>query len=80
MKVSLIKGLTKDVAAEVTSSFNAGIIFRRQLTKVLNERIETSRKASIKIEEYASPNWGLLQADRVGYERAMRELILLINE
>lgn len=80
MKTVLLKGLDKDAGQEVMGAFLSSLAFRKQLVKVLNEKIEAGRKASAAGDAYDKPNWALKQADTIGYERAIRECISLLTE
>ena len=79
MKASLTKGLDKDEAKEITMSFASSLIVRKRLIHLLESRIEEGRRVTSGKELYESPNWAMRQADQIGYERAMRELISLLS-
>ena len=79
MKTNITKGLEPDLAKEVESSFKSSSVYRKYLTKLLEDKIEASRKASCSKEKYYSANWAYSMADSMGYERALREMISLIN-
>ncbi len=79
MKTSLIAGLNVQAKEEVKSSFSAGVAFRIQLAKVLEKKIKSNREASLSKESYETPAWAYLQADSVGYERALREVISTLD-
>jgi hypothetical protein len=80
MKISILKGLSDEAKVEVRGAFKGSLAFRNQLIKVLEEKIESTRKGSILNDSYNSPNWALKQADSVGYERALRECMSLLTE
>ena len=44
-----------------------------RLAEILSERVEADAKSSK--DDYHSPSWAYRQADKVGYARAMREVI-----
>lgn len=46
---------------------------------VLQEKLKTVEKTSVSKAEYESPSWPYLQADHVGYMRALREVIELLT-
>lgn len=79
LKTSLTKGLDNDHKEEVEQSYKACSVYRKQVIRLLNEKIDAKRKESCKSSEYDSPSWAFKQADAVGFERAMRELILLLE-
>ena len=53
---------------------------RKLLAEELNKRIDTNVLASEKKDKYDLPSWAELQADSIGYRRAMRELIKLLTK
>jgi len=53
---------------------------RELLTSYLEKKMDSKRKLSVKESKYESPNWALCQADRVGYERALRDILNLIKD
>lgn len=79
MKKNLTNGLDPVNAKDVEDSFGAALVFRKQLTTYLDKKIETSVVNSASKEHYASPNYALIQADARAYERALREVIGLLN-
>lgn len=79
MKQNWLKGLNPERKKEVTEDFKAGVGLRKRLEEMLNEKVETNR-TSVRIKDaYNNPNWAFLQADAVGYERALYEVISLIS-
>jgi hypothetical protein len=79
MKKNWTAGLTPQHAEEITHSFNAGVELRKRLSRLLEDKITAKRKETISKDAYASPSWAYLQADAVGYERALNEVISLIS-
>lgn len=80
MKLSWTSGLNKELAADVRTNFRESLVVRRRLVKMLEDLAEASVKASRSKLLYDNPNWALLQADQRGYERALSEIIKLIDE
>ena len=80
MKTAILKGVEKDMVAEIRAAFIAALPLRKQLIKILEDKIETWRKDAVGFERYNSPNWAYTQADMIGYERALRECISLLQE
>ena len=79
MKTIWLKGAsTSEAKVEVRQSFNQATNMRGQLRKILDEKVEASRVAVRSTNTYDSPSWALLQADQIGYERALYEVISLI--
>lgn len=79
MKTVWTKGLKDQEKEEMITSFSSSALIRKRLTALINEKITTNRKSSIGVDKYNSPGWAYLQADAVGYERALEEIISLIQ-
>ena len=75
MKSKLSNGLSAQDKKEMEASFNAGDIFRRKLKEVILEKAETNHKVSLNTDGYGEPCWPYKQADSVGYQRALYEII-----
>lgn len=61
------------------AGFAACAHVRQRLETLLAEKIKTRRKEIVSVDAYQSPSWAYLQADAIGYERAMKEIISLIS-
>jgi hypothetical protein len=79
MKVSLTKGLTPDVAKEIGEEFARALTLRKRLGVVLNEKIDATRRNSLRKSGYENPSWAFSQADDIGYMRALTEIIDLLD-
>ncbi len=79
MKHSLTNGLDVDAKSDLEGTFIAALLLRKRLAVVLAKKIEDARAGSVKKEKYDCANWAYLQANNVGYERAMRELIEMME-
>lgn len=79
MKTSIIKGLSEQQAEEMRQCFWHSAVLREQLKKVLSEKIDASNRIVRSKDAYNVPNWAYLQADAVGYERAMSEVMSLLT-
>lgn len=79
MKTSWTKGLSPDKKEEIKREFDASGVFRERLKQILEEKIESTRKGSVSKDAYQSANWAYLQADAVGAQRALEEVISLIS-
>jgi hypothetical protein len=79
MKTILTKGLSKERAVELESDFKAAAFFRERLAATLEDKVNTLRKEVRQKNQYDSPSWALTQADYIGFERAIYEIISLIS-
>lgn len=80
MKVRWTAGLSKQDATEMRANFKEALVLRRRLVRLLEGDKDASVKQSRSKLLYDNPNWALLQADQRGYERALAEIIALIEE
>ena len=79
MKTSVTKGLDEQATQEIRQEFIASARLRKRLIQVFQEKIETSRGKSVASSTYDSPNWAYIQADVIGFERALREVISILD-
>lgn len=79
MKLKLLKGLDKDQVDELKEHYVRSQIFRKYLLKVLQEEIESLHASMRNEDNYNSPNWAYLQADRLGQEKALKRVVGLIE-
>lgn len=80
MKTLWTKGLVGQKREEMEREFAASAHLRERLATILKEKIEAKRTKKVSEDEYANPNWAYKQADLIGYERALGEVISLITQ
>lgn len=78
MKTLWTKGLIKEDELELRGEYINAHLVRKRLTKLIEDKISTASKSSMSKEGYDCPNWAYKQADKVGYNRALAEVISLI--
>lgn len=79
MKTILLKGMTEQQADEMRQMFAASAHVRKRVIEILREKIITNNKATRNKDAYGVANWAYLQADGVGYERALSEVISILS-
>ena len=79
MKTVMLKGLTDEQQIEMRQAFGHAIYLRKQIIKVLQEKMDSALKSNMSKDAYNIPNWAYLQADAVGYARAMQEVMSLLE-
>lgn len=79
MKTAWTKGLDAEKKEEMKRDFQAASLLRERLRQLLLEKSEVRRKKGISEDSYVNPNWVYLQADAVGYQRALEEVISLLE-
>lgn len=81
MKTAWFKGVSdKNLRTEIRQDYLKALPSRLRLKELLEDKIETARTMRRGSSTYDSPNWALLQADSMGYERALFEVISLIYD
>lgn len=80
MKTSLTQGMDTEAAQDVRAAFLSCLPFRKQLTKMLNNRISVTRKDMANAKKFSDADWALQMAHSMGYEQAQYEFIALLNE
>ena len=78
MKASWTQGLTKEKANILRQDFVSSIALRMRLNDLLVAKQEEIRKVARSKVTYENPNWAYVQADAIGYERAISDIISLI--
>jgi len=80
MKKSWITGLDEHDEKELRGDFASSQVTRKRLAKLLEDKAKVAHDNSIAKEGYDIPNWPYKQADHIGYQRALKEVIDLILE
>ena len=78
MKTVWTKGLEGDAQRDMVGSYRASTVLRRKLHSICKDKAESAFKLGK--EGYNCPNWQLMQADTIGYQRALKEIQSLIEE
>lgn len=80
MKSSITAGLNEKEATELRQEFVASFYIRKRLREMLAKDIEVLHQ-SMKNEEFltSSPNWTLIQVDRIAQIKAYEKIIALLE-
>lgn len=76
---SWTRNLEPQLVTDITQNFKESLVMRKRLKQMLVDKIEETRSANLTRDKYDCPNWAYLQADAVGYERALKYLISVIE-
>ena len=79
MKLNWTKGLSAQEKEEMKLLFSSNARLRARAVEILKEKQAAAHKGTTLKDAYDSPNWALKQADSVGYERAINEIISLFE-
>lgn len=80
MKLGWTSGCSPEQTKIIRSDFKGSISIRKRLESILRDKIVSASTFTRKKENYALASWPYLQADAVGYERALLEVISLISD
>lgn len=80
MKELWTRGLDSDQAKDVVGDFKSSHLLRKRMVDILESKVESEERARGNKSSYDNPNWPLLQADLVGYKKAIRDVIDLLSE
>ena len=67
----------RQVKEDIKASFKASTVVRRRLKEMCQGKVESS--FSLSKDSYDCPNWTYKQADTVGYQRALKEIMSLLD-
>ena len=79
MKTAWTSGLKPDAKKEIVEDFNSVPALRARLIDILNKKIRSNTGEKHKPENYSLAAWPMFQADGIGYERGLREVISLLE-
>ena len=79
MKTVWTKGLDKEHINELRGDFTSSLVTRKRLEVLLSGKISDALKGTRTKDGYDCPNWAYKQADSVGYQRALHEVISLLS-
>lgn len=79
LKTSLTKGLEADVKLEIEGLFIQSLLLRKRLSTLIQEKIDSSNAERLSKNNYENSSWAYKQADAVGYERALTEVLSLLE-
>lgn len=79
MKTIWKAGLSVEQKKAIELEFNSSSVLRERLTHLLNKKIEEARVSSRSSSSYEAANWAFMQADHIGYERALAEVLSLLK-
>ena len=80
----VLKTWTANLSPEEEKEFaiklrEASDVFER-LSSILDQRVKSLVSKQISSNTYDSPSWAYIQADAIGYQRAIQEVLELIKE
>lgn len=80
MKTSWTLGLGTEAEKDLKINFKESLVMRKRMISLLEDLVEKNRKEGRSKESYGNPSWPYKQADHVGYERALFEVLGLLED
>jgi len=76
------KGLKKSSqeAKDVEEAYASSALLRRRLAEILEDFYKVEMESRIKSTDYENAAWAFKQADAVGYSRALKRIINILQE
>lgn len=62
---------------DITSSFKSSTVIRRRLKEMLKRKSDSA--VDLTKDGYECSSWALKQADAIGYQRALKEIVSLLE-
>lgn len=78
MKESLFQGMEPDEKDSLKEEFIKAHLFRKGLKKVLERKLENAYNV-LSNPKYENPNWINEQTDQIGYIKALKQMISLLD-
>lgn len=81
MNTAWIKGIRKnsqedkDIRAVYAESF----LLRKRLFVMLSDKFDSKIKSAMSSDNFESPSWALIQAESIGYAKALKEIMSLLD-
>lgn len=69
------KGLNAKARGEMEQQWDEALYVRQRLVTMIGKSMDVSSRYAENKERYKDPSWAPLQADEIGYHRAMREVV-----
>lgn len=81
MNTAWTKGIRKGSQEDkdIRSSYAESYIIRKRLTQMLDDKVDGKMKTAMSNDAFDSPSWAFLQAESIGYAKAMQEIIKLLD-
>lgn len=79
LKSTQLSGLSKDEEGDLKGSFLSALIYRKSLAKHLTQKIEAKREKASLESFIVEGDFAVKMAWAMGYEKAQRELLNLIE-
>lgn len=81
MKANITAGVKdEDLVKEIRMNFISSSLIRKRIKELVAAKERAAVVNAVSSSAYDSPSWALKQADTVGYIRALRECIDLLED
>lgn len=82
MNTAWTKGIKKDTQyhTDVRAAFKEAVLLRKRLGEILSDKFESNATSRLSATSYENAGWAYTQADAVGYARAIKEILTLLED
>lgn len=80
MKTIITQGLEPDAETEIRSDFISSHLLRKRLREIISDKVDTTRATARKEVNYENPAWPYQQAGYLEREKALLEIISLLED
>lgn len=80
MKTIITQGLEDDQVKDIRADFISAHLVRKRLREILHDKVETTRATARKEVNYENPAWPYQQAGYLEREKALLEIISLLED
>lgn len=70
-------GLEPVKKAEIQKRVEQNVVLLTRLSEILKHKCADDVRNQKSVKQYSDPNWALKQADHIGYQRALSEILNL---
>lgn len=81
MNSAWTKGLRKGSQEDkdLRASYTESLIIRKRLAQILEAKFDSRMKATMSNDGFDSPSWAYLQAESIGYAKALKEIMSILD-
>lgn len=73
-------GLSEYQKNELSKELKTAENVLKRLEEMLDKKLTSAIKDQMAVSQYENPNWSHKQADSIGYQRALNEVINLLHD
>ena len=81
MNTAWTKGIRKGSQEDkdIRANYVESALIRKRLLQMLESKFDVRIKAAMANDNFDSPSWSFLQAESIGYAKALKEIMYLLD-